>query len=107
MHTDFVIKCHYPRCGKVYKSEGKCRGHKKVHQTAYQEYTCTTCGKNFLGQKNRDEHMALHSDKLKNECPKCHKKYRWHSSLSKHMDVKHPPTPHPLPPPERSSSPEF
>ena len=50
-HTDFVIKCHYPRCGKVYKSEGEYRRHKKVHQTAYQEYTCTTCGKNFTEKK--------------------------------------------------------
>ena len=46
-HVDFVIKCPYPRCGKLYKSEGEYRRHKKVHQTAYQEYACTTCGKKF------------------------------------------------------------
>ena len=28
-HMDFVIKCHYPRCGKVYQSEGEYRRHKK------------------------------------------------------------------------------
>ena len=80
-------------------------GIKKVHETAYQEYTCTTCGKHFSEKKYRDEHMAIHLDELKNKCPKCSKKYRWHSSLSKHMIVKHPPTPHPTP--ERSPSPEF
>ena len=48
---DFVIKCRYPRCHKVYKSEGEYRRHKKVHQTAYQEYTCTMCGKNFTEKK--------------------------------------------------------
>ena len=59
----------------------------------------------LYGKKNRDEHMSIHLDELKNECQKCGKKYRWHSSLSKHMNVKHPPTPHPTP--ERSPSPEF
>ena len=67
---DFVIKCPYPRCGKSYKSEGEYRRHKKVHQTAYQEYTCTTCGKKFTKKKKyKDEHLAIHSKELKNECP--------------------------------------
>ena len=96
-HTDFVIKCPYPRCGKSYKSEGEYRRH--------QEYACTTCGKKFTKKKYRDEHLALHSNKLKNECPKCGKKYRWHSSLAKHMTARHPPTPHPTP--DRSPSPEY
>ena len=104
-HTDFAIKCHYPRCGKVYKSEDEYRRHKKVHETAYQEYTCTTCGKHFSGKKYRNEHMAIHLDEPKNKCPKCSKKYRRHSSLSKHINVKHPPTP--CSTPERSPSPEF
>ena len=103
-HTDFVIKCPYPRCGKLYKSEGEYRTHKKVHQT-YQEYACTTCGKKFTEKKYRDEHLAIHSKELKNECPKCGKKYMWHSSLAKHMTARHPPTPRPTP--DRSSSPEY
>ena len=36
-HMDFAIKCRYPRCGKIYKSKGEYRRHKKVHETAYQE----------------------------------------------------------------------
>ena len=67
---DFVIKCHYPRCGKVYESEGEYRRHKKVHQAAYQEYTCTMCAKNFT-KKNWEQHLSIHLDELKNECPKC------------------------------------
>ena len=104
-HTDFVIKCPYPRCGKSYKSEGEYRRHKNVHQTAYQEYACTTCGKKFTKKKYRDEHLAIHLKELKNECPKCSKKYRWHSSLAKHMTARHPPTP--CPTPDRSPSPEY
>ena len=29
MHTDFVNKCCYPRCGKVYKSKAEYRKYKK------------------------------------------------------------------------------
>ena len=86
-----------------YKSEDEeYRRCKKVNQTAYQEYTYHMWQK--LYRKNRDKHMSIHPDKLKNECPKC-KKYRWDSSLSKHMSVKHPAAPHPTP--ERSPSLEF
>ena len=105
MHVDFVIRCCYPMCGKVYKSEGEYRRHKKSPSDSLSEVYMYHMWQKLFGKKYRDEHMALHLDKLKNECPKCSKNYRWHSSLSKHMAVKHPPTPHP--PPERSSSPEF
>ena len=63
-HMDFVFKCPYSRCGKSYKSEGEYRRCEKVHQTAYQEYACTTCGKKFTRKKYRDEHLAIHSKEL-------------------------------------------
>ena len=36
-HTDFQIKCRYPRCWRVYKSESEYNRHYKLHKTAYQE----------------------------------------------------------------------
>ena len=50
-HTDFQIKCRYPRCGRVYKSESEYNRHYKLHKTAYQEYTCATCGKKCTEKK--------------------------------------------------------
>ena len=60
MYTNFQIKCHYPRCGRVYKSESEYKRHYKVHSREFQEYTCTTCGKCCPAKKNLDKHMALH-----------------------------------------------
>ena len=50
-HTDFQIKCRYPRCGRVYKSDSEYNRHYKLHKTAYQEYTCATCVKKFTEKK--------------------------------------------------------
>ena len=107
-HTNFQIKCWYPRCRRVYKSESEYKRHYKVHTTEFQDYTCTTCGKSCSIKKNLDKHMALHRDILRFQCKNCGKKFRWRSSLSIHMKCKHPPTP---PPPSdhcgKSPSPEF
>ena len=89
-HTNFQIKCHYPRCGRVYKSKSKYKRHYKIHSKEFQEYTCTMCGKRCSAKKNLDEHMDLHRDILRFQCENCSKKFRWHSSLSKHMKCKHP-----------------
>ena len=94
MHTNFQIKCRYPRCGRVYKSESEYKRHYKVHGREFQEYTCTTCGKRCSAKKNLDGHMALHRDILRFQCENCGKKFRWCSSLSKHMKCRHP---HPSP----------
>ena len=52
--------------------------------------------------------MAIHLETLRFECDVCSKKYRWWSSLAKHMSSKHPPTPPPASEHcERSPSPEF
>ena len=32
----------------------------------------------FTKKKYGDEHLAIHSKELENECPKCGKKYSWH-----------------------------
>ena len=37
-HTNFQIKCHYSRCGQVYKSESEYKRHYKLHRREYQEY---------------------------------------------------------------------
>ena len=44
----------------------------------------------------KDEHMAIHSETLRFECPVCGKKFQWWSSLAKHTSCKHPPTPAPF-----------
>ena len=89
-HTNLKIKCRYPRCRRVYKSESEYKRHYKVHTTEFQEYTCTTFGKSCSTKKNLDKHMALHSDILRFQCESCGKKSRWCSSLSIHMRCKHP-----------------
>ena len=94
-HTNFQIKCHYPKCGRVYKSESEYKRHYKVHSREFQEYICTTCGKCYSEKKNFDEHMALHGDILRFQCVNCSKKFRCCSSLSKHVKCRHP---QPLPP---------
>ena len=90
-HTDFEIKCRYPRCYQVYKSQQEYNRHYKVHSMEYKEYTCDTCGKKCTDKKNLDEHMAIHSETLRFECPVCGKKFRWWSSLAKHSSCKYPP----------------
>ena len=52
-HTDFQIKCRYPRCGRVYKSESEYKRHYKLHTTGYQEYMCHFCGKKCSEKKFR------------------------------------------------------
>ena len=91
-HTNFQIKCQYPRNRRVYKSESEYKRHYKVHTTEFQEYTCTTCGKSCSNKKNLDKHMALHRDILRFQCESCGKKFRLHSSLSIYMKCKHPPS---------------
>ena len=106
-HSDFVIKCPYPRSGKLYKSEVEYRKHKKSTSDSLSGVCMYHLWqKVYLKKKKyRDEHLAIHSKELKNECPKCGKKYRWHSSMAKHMTARHSPTPHPTP--DRSPSPEY
>ena len=103
-HTDFVIRCKYPRCSKVYKSEDEYQRHYKTHSDA-SEYRCKICDKCFVENKNLKEHMSLHSDVLKYKCSICGKRYRWRSSLDSHTKLKHPPTP--LPRSQHSPSSEY
>ena len=70
-HTNFQIKCRYPRCRRDYKSESEYKRHYEVHTTEFREYTCTTCGKSCSTKKNLDEHMALHRDILRFQCESC------------------------------------
>ena len=91
---------HTHQCNHVYKSQGEYNRHRKSHCGEYVEFECSECGKKFSEKKNRDQHMELHSDDLKEVCTICGKAFHWKSSPRIHRQVKHPSTPPSPPSPE-------
>ena len=43
-----------------------------------------------LRKKYLDEHMKVHSDELKDECPHCGQNFKWRSSVAMNIKLKHP-----------------
>ena len=88
-HTDFQIKCRYPRCGRVYKSESEYNRHYKYIKLHIRSTHVPPVARS-VQKKNLDEHMQIHTPTLHFACTKCGKEFCWQSSLSKHTLCKHP-----------------
>uniref|UniRef100_A0A3P9MUV5 Zinc finger protein 292b n=1 Tax=Poecilia reticulata TaxID=8081 RepID=A0A3P9MUV5_POERE len=67
-HSDFMAKCMFPNCGKIFNAPFKLFDHESHH---YKTFTCkdVDCGKVFHSQQQLDLHVENHATQDKDSSP--------------------------------------
>ncbi|XP_014883613.1 zinc finger protein 292b [Poecilia latipinna] len=67
-HSDFMAKCMFPNCGKIFNAPFKLFDHESHH---YKTFTCKAvgCGKVFHSQQQLDLHVENHATQDKDSSP--------------------------------------
>uniref|UniRef100_A0A3B5L7W6 C2H2-type domain-containing protein n=1 Tax=Xiphophorus couchianus TaxID=32473 RepID=A0A3B5L7W6_9TELE len=68
-HSDFIAKCMFPNCGKIFNAPFKLFDHESHH---YKTFTCKVvdCGKVFHSQQQLDLHVENHATQHKDSLPR-------------------------------------
>ncbi|XP_043961614.1 zinc finger protein 292b [Gambusia affinis] len=68
-HSDFMAKCMFPNCGKIFNAPFKLFDHESHH---YKTFTCKVvdCGKVFHSQQQLDLHVENHAIQDKDSSPR-------------------------------------
>uniref|UniRef100_A0A3B3YJN2 C2H2-type domain-containing protein n=1 Tax=Poecilia mexicana TaxID=48701 RepID=A0A3B3YJN2_9TELE len=68
-HSDFMAKCMFPNCGKIFNAPFKLFDHESHH---YKTFTCKAvgCGKVFHSQQQLDLHVENHATQDKDSSPR-------------------------------------
>ena len=82
-HGGITIKCEL--CNESYSTKSSLREHQRIKHENDPRYTCAECGKTFMIKTTYISHLSGHYDFTAFECEHCHSKFKYKSSLTKHM----------------------
>ncbi|XP_041470369.1 zinc finger protein Xfin-like isoform X2 [Lytechinus variegatus] len=77
-----------PTCGKSFQNEGMLASHELFHRTTIKEFICDVCSKVSKTFQEHVRHRNTHAEHL-NHCFLCDSKYRYVSSLYRHLRNAH------------------